>query len=128
MGNCKQLRIGLRLSGSGVAFAGALLLAGCVTSTTAVVAPESLPALELVATGPLQIPANCEPTGGAVYRTSYVVRTDGRVTDAAPESGGGCVQEALRQWVSSFEYRPPDEPTTAVIDWMAVQASNRAPR
>jgi hypothetical protein len=41
-----------------------------------------------------------------------------RVTGA-----GGCVQEALRVWVSTFQYRPVAAATAAVVDWMGVTAA-----
>ena len=110
--------------GTGVAVSGALLVAGCVSSTDQV-SPTQPPApvLQLLDTGPLEIPRGCEPARGAVYRTSFVVQPDGSVTDAASESGDGCVQSALRQWASTFVYRPAGEPTATVVDWMCVTAS-----
>jgi hypothetical protein len=32
------------------------------------------------------------------------------------------VQDALRRWVSTFEYRPVTESTPATLDWMGVTA------
>jgi hypothetical protein len=32
------------------------------------------------------------------------------------------VQEALRQWVATFQYQPVTAPTAAVLDWMGVTA------
>lgn len=109
---------------AGVALSGALLVAGCVTSTIQVPEARSpVPALQLLGTGPLEIPRGCEPVRGAVYRTIYVVQPDGRVAGTASESGDGCVQSALRQWVSSFEYQPGSAVTSTLIDWMYVTAS-----
>ena len=80
-------------------------------------------ALELLSSGPLVLPPDCEPADGVVYRTAFVVQPDGRVASAAPESGAGCVQEALRAWVSTFQYRPVAAATPAVVDWMGVTAA-----
>jgi len=111
---------------AGIALCGALLLGGCVSSTVQVSpALPPAPALQLLDTGPLEIPRGCEPARGAVYRTSFVVQPDGSVTDAASESGDGCVQSALQQWASTFVYRPASEPTATVVDWMYVTASRR---
>lgn len=96
-----------------------LLLAGCESMPTrAPAAPE----LQLVAAGELALPGGCEPSPAAVYRVSYVVEPDGRVAGAASDSGSGCVQDALRHWVESFQYAPLAEPVPAAIDWMAVTA------
>jgi hypothetical protein len=80
------------------------------------------PPLQLLGADPLELPDGCEPVAGRVYRTSYVVLPDGRVTDAAAGSGEGCVEVALRAWVGSFRYGPIDSRTSAVIDWIAVTA------
>ena len=112
------------LYGTGVALSAGLLLAGCVSPTArAPLAPPPAPDLQLLDTGPLEIPRGCEPARGAVYRTSFVVQPDGSVADAASQSGEGCVQSVLRQWVSTFEYRPINGPTSTVVDWMCVTAS-----
>lgn len=103
-----------------VALAASLLLAGCVSSR---VGSPPAPELQLLEAATLDIPPGCEPAGGAVYRTAFVVQPDGRVDAVAAASGEGCVQEALRQWVSTFRYRPVDEPTAAVLDWMGVTAA-----
>jgi hypothetical protein len=79
--------------------------------------------LLLLEAGTLQIPPGCEPARGAVYRTAFVVQTDGRVDAVASESGSGCVQEAVRRWVATFQYRPVAAPTAAVLDWMEVTAT-----
>jgi len=109
---------GLRLAS--VAVAAGLLLAGCISTRPAT---PPAPALQLIEAGTLEIPPDCEPVRGTVYRTAYVVQPDGRVAAVASESGSGCVQEALRQWVATFRYRPVDEPTTAVLDWLGVTAA-----
>ena len=105
---------------SAVAVAAGLLLGGCVSTR---VAPLPAPELQLLEVGTLQLPPGCEPEHGVVYRTAFVVQTDGRVEAVASESGSGCVQEAVRGWVATFRYRPVAEPTAAVLDWMGVTAS-----
>jgi len=96
----------------------ATALAGCATTTPSVpVTP-----LELVDLGPVVLPANCEPGRGVVYRTAFVVQPDGSVAQIAAESGTGCVQQALQDWVATFRYRPVAEATPTVIDWIAVTA------
>jgi hypothetical protein len=107
----------------GFALTGALMLmGGCVTRDVQEPSPPA-PPLQLLDAGRFEIPRGCEPAHGAVYRTRYRVQPDGRVVDAASESGDGCVQDALRRWVSTYEYRPPGESTSTVIDWIAVTAS-----
>jgi hypothetical protein len=110
--------------GAGVAVSGALLVAGCVSSAVQVSpARPPDPTLQLLDTGPLEIPHGCEPAPGAVYRTSFIVQPDGSVTDAASESGDGCIQRTLQQWALTFEYQPAGEPTATVVDWMCVTAT-----
>ena len=111
---------GLRLAS--VAVAAGLLLAGCISTRPAT--PPG-PELQLLEAATLRIPPGCEPVRGTVYRTAYVVQPDGRVAAVASESGSGCVEEALRQWVATFRYQPVDEPTSAVIDWLGVTAARR---
>jgi hypothetical protein len=107
---------------TGIAIVAASILAGCVSPAARAPAPAALPALELLNTGALQIPTGCEPASGTVYRTSFVVQPGGRTANAISESGDGCVQEALRHWVSTFQYQPIGAPASTVIDWMAVTA------
>lgn len=104
--------------------AGATLLAlgGCAPFMRPPEPPPPSP-LELLSADPLELPADCEPADGKVYRTNFVVDTDGRVTDARSASGDGCVQQALRTWVSSFRYAPLDTARPTVLDWLAVTAS-----
>jgi hypothetical protein len=118
VGNDGDATRGLRPAS--VVVATGLLLAGCVSPP--VMSPPASE-LQLLAAGMLEIPPGCEPVRGAVYRTAYVVQPDGRVAAIASESGSGCVQEALRQWVATFRYRPVDEPTATVLDWMGVVAA-----
>ncbi|MCU0255762.1 MAG: hypothetical protein MUF60_03390 [Vicinamibacterales bacterium] len=110
----KTARSGLTL----LALAG--LLAGCAAPPAR--GPVPPPALELLGAGPLELPRDCQPRPAAVYRTSFVVETDGRPTRIESESGEGCVQEALRRWVATFEYRPIAESTPSTVDWMGVSA------
>lgn len=105
---------------TGLALAAGLLLGGCVSPRVASPPPAELMLLEA---GTLRLPPGCEPARGVVYRTAFVVQTDGRVEVVASESGSGCVQEAVSQWVATFRYRPVSEPTSTVLDWMGVTAT-----
>ncbi len=104
---------------AGGACSGLVLLAGCA-SVPSTKPPES--ELQLQSADVLALPSNCEPTDGKVYRTRYVVQSDGHVAGATPESGTGCVQDALLRWVETFQYRPLAGPVPATLDWMAVTA------
>ena len=111
---------GMRL---GVLAGTLLAIAGCAPLTRV---PEALqtPPLQLLGAESLELPNGCEPVQGRVYRTRYVVQPDGRVTDTASGNGDdGCVEEALRAWVSSFRYGPIDTEMPVVIDWIAVTAT-----
>jgi hypothetical protein len=79
--------------------------------------------LRLLGAAELSMPRGCEAKPGAVYRTHFNVQPDGRVSDAAAESGEGCVQQALRNWVSTFSYAPLRETTPVAFDWMVVTAA-----
>lgn len=105
---------------AGGAALGLVLLAGCASAPGTKSPPE--PELQLQSAGVLALPGNCEPTDGKVYRTRYVVQPDGRVAGATPESGTGCVQDALLRWIESFQYRPLAGPVPTTLDWMAVTA------
>lgn len=100
---------------------GLSLVAGCVAPTLAPAPPA--PELQLLGAAELAIPRGCEARSGAVYRTHFNVQPDGRVTDAASESGNGCVQEALRTWVTTFSYAPLRDTTPVAFDWMLVTAA-----
>jgi hypothetical protein len=104
-----------------VATLGLSLVSGCVAPTLAPAPPA--PELQLLGAAELAIPRGCEATPGAVYRTHFNVQQDGRVSDAAPESGNGCVQQALRTWVTTFSYAPLREVTPVAFDWMIVTAA-----
>ena len=104
-----------------VALLGLSLVSGCVAPTLAPAPPA--PELQLLGAAELTIPRGCEATSGAVYRTRFMVQLDGRVSDAASESGDGCVQQALRAWVTTFNYAPLHEATPVAFDWMIVTAA-----
>lgn len=106
-----------------VLLAGTLLaVAGCAPLTRE---PAALPPppLHLLSAAALELPSGCEPLQGQVYRTNYVVQPDGRVTDTSSGTDDGCVEQALRAWVSSFRYGPVDAQMPVVIDWIAVTAT-----
>ena len=107
---------------AGVSAAATLALLAACSSTPRHVTPPA-PPLELLDAGPLVLPSDCEPARGKVYRTGYIVRADGSVAGTAAQSGSGCIEEALRQWVATFRYRPPGVAMETVIDWLAVTAS-----
>ncbi|MDH4311895.1 MAG: hypothetical protein OEW57_09695 [Gammaproteobacteria bacterium] len=107
--------------GSLVALLGLSLLSGCVAPALAPAPPA--PELQLLGAAELTIPRGCEATSGAVYRTHFNVQRDGRVSDAASESADGCVQQALRTWVTTFNYAPLHEATPVAFDWMIVTAA-----
>jgi len=100
---------------------GLSLVSGCVAPTLTPAPPA--PELQLLGAAELAIPRGCEATSGAVYRTRFNVQPDGRVSDAASESGDGCVQQALRTWVTTFNYAPLHEATPVAFDWMIVTAA-----
>ena len=108
-----------------IAVTSGLLVAGCVSPMRAPPPQPPIAALQLIDSGPLEIPNGCEPRPGAMYRTSFVVQPDGHVADTVSESGDGCMQSALRQWVSTFAYQPASQPTPTVFDWMCVTGSRR---
>jgi hypothetical protein len=78
----------------------------------------------LLDAGELVMPRGCEATPGAMYRTYFNVQPDGRVSDAVAESGDGCIQQALRAWVTTFSYAPLHAATPVAFDWMVVTARN----
>jgi hypothetical protein len=98
------------------------MLGGCATVAPPT-APAPPPPVQLLSAGPLELPSDCRPASGVVYRTDFIVQTDGRVSEARSQSGEGCVQQALQQWVSSFRYRPVDAAVPVAIDWMPVVAA-----
>jgi hypothetical protein len=104
-----------------VTLLGLCLVSACVgpAVTPALPAPE----LQLLGAAELAMPRGCEASPGAVYRTHFNVQPDGRVSDPASESGDGCVQQALRTWVTTFSYAPLRESTPVAFDWMVVTAA-----
>ena len=94
--------------------------AGCVATRPTSSSP---PPVQLLDAAELTLPDNCVAAPGAVYRTSFEVQRDGRVSAPRSESGDGCVQQALRAWVATFSYAPLDAPTPVAFDWIAVTAS-----
>lgn len=105
----------------GVSASVCFAFAGCAPLTHEARVPA--PPLQLLSAGDLDLPADCEPAPGKVYRTNYVVHPDGRVTNAASNTGDGCVERALRAWVNSFRYGAVDAEMPVVIDWIAVTAA-----
>ena len=97
-------------------------LAGCATAPGPA-APAPSPPLTLLEAGALELPPDCEPVRGAVYRTEFVVAEDGAVSQAKPASRDGCVERALQRWVGTFRYQRIPEATTTVYDWMLVTAT-----
>ncbi len=104
-----------------VTMLGLWLVSACVGPAVAPAPPA--PELQLLGAAELAMPRGCEATPGAVYRTHFNVQPDGRVSDAASESGDGCVQQALRTWVTTFSYAPLRETTPVAFDWMIVTAA-----
>lgn len=98
----------------------ALSGAGCTAVRPVTTSP---PPVQLLDAAELTLPDNCVAAPGAVYRTLFEVQPDGRVSAPRSESGDGCVQQALRDWVTTFSYAPLDAPTPVAFDWMAVTAS-----
>jgi hypothetical protein len=98
----------------------ALSGAGCVAMRPVTISP---PPVQLLDAAELALPVNCVAAPGAVYRTLFEVQPDGRVSAPRSESGDGCVQQALRDWVLTFSYAPLAAPTPVAFDWMAVTAS-----
>lgn len=97
-----------------------LTSAGCAAVRPVTTPP---PPVQLLDAAELTLPDNCVAAPGAVYRTLFEVLPDGRVSAPKSESGDGCVQQALRDWVTTFSYAPLDAPTPVAFDWMAVTAS-----
>jgi hypothetical protein len=100
---------------------GLWLVTACVGPGVAPAPPA--PDLQLLSTAELAMPRGCEATPGAMYRMHFNVRPDGHVSDVAAESGDGCVQQALRTWVTTFSYAPLRETTPVAFDWMVVTAA-----
>ena len=104
-----------------LALLGLALVAGCVAPTRE--PARSAPPPQLLGSAELDLPRGCEVTPGAVYRTNFKVQRDGHVSDAVSETGDGCVQQALRDWVATFSYAPLPAVTPVAFDWMVVTAA-----
>lgn len=115
------MRVGCRARLCGGVSLVVMLVSGCVSTATGPPAPA--PDLQLLSAATLDLPQGCEAGQGAVYRTAFTVQPDGHVTHVASATGAGCVQDALRRWVSTFRYQPVGKEVPAVIDWMNVTAS-----
>jgi hypothetical protein len=99
-----------------------LLVAGCTSTPEREGAAPPAPELQLIRTGPLDIPADCAVSGGAVYRTNFVVQSDGRVSEARTDPAPECLQRALVAWIEGAQYAPPGRAVPATVDWMLVSA------
>jgi hypothetical protein len=97
-----------------------LVSAGCVATRPATTLP---PPVQLLDAADLTLPDDCVAAPGAVYRTLFEVQPNGRVSAPRSESGDGCVQQALRDWVTTFSYAPLPAPAAVAFDWMVVTAS-----
>ena len=78
--------------------------------------------LQLVSAGNLDLPSDCAVRDGVVYRTNFVVDSDGRVADIRPEPAPACLRTALADWLHGVRYAPPGEAVATAIDWMSVSA------
>lgn len=100
-----------------------IVVAGCASigdhGTTAGIPP---PPLQLVSAGDLELPGDCAVRDGVVYRTNFVVQSDGRVADIRPDPAPACLRAALTEWLNGVRYAPPGEAIPTAIDWMSVSA------
>ena len=78
-----------------VPFAAAVLLAACASGPPREAGPPPVPSPQLVSAGALDLPRDCRPEPGVVYRTTYTVQPDGHTTGIESAPGTGCVQDAL---------------------------------
>jgi hypothetical protein len=106
-----------------VPFAAAMLLAACASAPPREAGPPPVPSPQLVSAGAMDLPRDCRPEPGVVYRTTYTVQPDGRVAAIESAPGPDCVQDALGRWVTTFRYRPGEAPVQEALDWMIVTAS-----
>jgi hypothetical protein len=86
--------------------------------------PASLPPppLQLISAGDLELPRDCRVRDGVVYRTNFVVGSDGRVAAIHPEPAPACLQTTLATWLGTIQYAPPGKAVATTIDWMGVTA------
>jgi hypothetical protein len=96
----------------------AVVLAACSGMQRATIQPE----LELLSSGPLELPATCQVAGGEIYRAQFTVAADGSVKGISAHGESECAREAVAGWVSTFRYLPPQREVAAVLDWMPVIA------
>ena len=106
-----------------VPLAAAVLLAACASGPPREAGPPPVPSPQLVSAGALDLPRDCRPEPGVVYRTTYTVQPDGHTTGIESAPGTGCVQDALGRWVTTFRYRPGEAPVQEALDWMIVTAT-----
>lgn len=101
----------------------AILASGCASlpdhGTPTQIPP---PPLQFLSAGDLELPSDCRVPDGVVYRTNFVVGSDGRVADIHPEPAPACLQTTLAAWLGTVQYAPPGEAVTTTIDWMRVTA------
>jgi hypothetical protein len=100
-----------------------VLLAACAWGPERGARELPAPSPQLVGSAALDLPGDCQPEPGVVYRTTYTVQPDGQVSGIASAPGARCVQDALGSWVSTFRYRPGEVPVPQALDWMFVTAS-----
>jgi hypothetical protein len=98
-------------------------LAACASGAERGARERPAPSPQLVSSAALDLPGDCQPEPGVVYRTTYTVQPDGHVSGVASAPGARCVQDALGRWVSTFRYRPGEVPVPQALDWMFVTAS-----
>lgn len=80
------------------------------------------PPLQLVSSGDLELPGDCDVRDVVVYRTNFVVQDDGHVADIRADPAPACLQAAITEWLNGVRYAPPGEAIPTVIDWMSVSA------
>src|SRR5688572_12108649 len=78
----------------------------------------SAPDLQLIESGSLSLPADCEPRAGEVYRAEFEVGPDGHVQNVRTNGTANCAQQALAAWVSTFRYNSRQSSVETVVDWM----------
>jgi hypothetical protein len=96
-------------------------LAGCASQPAGDRAAVERPP-ELLSAGDLELPSDCAPIPGVVYRTDYVVGEGGSVDRVERVEGPACLQAALAGWVRTFRYAPGTPPAHSTVDWMATVA------
>ena len=97
-----------------------LIATGCSGPST--IARVPAPDLQLIESGSLSLPADCEPRAGEVYRAEFEVGPDGHVQNVRTNGTANCAQQALAAWVSTFRYNSRQSSVETVVDWMLVEA------